>query len=84
MIDCVFITGKNYYVQVSLEEYKYVLIERTIPKYMANDIEIPSDSDRENSDEEKSDDENSNEENEKIFFINLYIYIYIYIYISGK
>ena len=41
---------------------------------MANDIEIPSDSDRENSDEENSDEENS----------NIYIYIYIYIKMVNK
>ena len=46
-----------------LEECKYVIKEKKIPKYIIDDIEIFSDSDRENSDEEKSDKENSDEEN---------------------
>ena len=63
MIDSVFRTGKNYYPQVFLEECKYVVKEKKIPKYIIDDIEISSDSDRINSDEEYSDEENSNEEN---------------------
>ena len=39
------------------------LKENKIPKYIIDDIKIPSDSDRGNSDEENSDAENSNEEN---------------------
>ena len=39
------------------------LKENKIPKYIIDDIEISSDSDRGNSDEENSDEENSNEEN---------------------
>ena len=39
------------------------LKENKIPKYIIDDIKIPSDSDRGNSDEEDSDAENSNEEN---------------------
>ena len=56
-----------------LEECKYVVKEKKIPKYIIDDIEISSDSDRENydeenaykenSDKENSDEENSNEEN---------------------
>ena len=45
-----------------LEECKYVDKEKKISKCIINDIEISSDSDRENSEEEKSDEENSNEE----------------------
>ena len=38
-----------------LEKCKYVVEEKKIPKYIINDIEISSDSDRENSGEENSD-----------------------------
>ena len=51
LIDSVFRTGKNYYPQVFLEECKYVVKEKKIPKYIIDDIEISSDSDRENSEE---------------------------------
>ena len=37
-------TGKNYNPQVLLEECKYVVKEKKIPKYITDDIEIPSDS----------------------------------------
>ena len=60
LINSVFRTGKNYYLQVFLEECKYVVKEKKIPKYIIDDIEISFDSDRENSDEENSDEENSN------------------------
>ena len=60
MIDSVFRTGKNYYPQVFLEECKYVVKEKKIPKYINDDIEIYY-SDRKNSDEENSDEENSND-----------------------
>ena len=60
MIDFVFRTGKNYYPQVFLEECKYVVNEKKIPKYVIGDIEIC------NSDRKKSDEENSNEKNLKI------------------
>ena len=63
MIDSVFRTGNNYYPILFLEEYKYVVKENKIPKYVINDIEISSNSDREDSDEKNSDEENSNEEN---------------------
>ena len=56
-IDSVFRTGKNYYPQVVLEECKYVVKEKKIPKYNIDDIEISSDSDRENSDEGNSNEE---------------------------
>ena len=60
---CNFRAGKNYYPQVFLEECKYFIKEKKIPKYIIDDVEISSDSDRENSDEENSDEENSDEEN---------------------
>ena len=63
MIDSVFRTGNNYYLQVLLEECKYVLIEKKMSKYIIDDIEISSDSDRENSHEENSNEENFDEEN---------------------
>ena len=55
MINSVFRTGKNYYPQVFLEEYKYAVEEKKTPKYIIDDV---SDSDRENSDGESSDGEN--------------------------
>ena len=89
LINSVFRTVKNYYPQVFLEECKYVVKEKKIPKYIIDNIEISSDSDRENSDEENSneensdegnsDEENSDEENQKIFFINFFS-----IYKNGK
>ena len=57
-IGSVFRTGKNYYPQVFLEKCKYVVKWRKISKYIIDDIEISSDSDRENSDKENSDEEN--------------------------
>ena len=62
-IDSVFRTGKIYYPEVFLEECKYVVKEKKIIKYVIDDIEISSDSDRENSDEQNSGEENSDEEN---------------------
>ena len=50
LINSAFRTGKNYYPQVFLVECKY--IPKEIPKYIIDDIEISSDSERENSDEE--------------------------------
>ena len=43
-----FRTGKNYYPQVFSEEYKYVIKEEKIPKYIIDDMEIPCDSNEEN------------------------------------
>ena len=63
MIDSVFRTGKNYYPQVFLEECKYVVKEKKMPKFITDNIEISSDSDREHSDGENSDEDNSREEN---------------------
>ena len=59
----VFRTGKNYYPQVFLEECKYAVKEKKIPKYIIDDIGISSDPNRENSDEENSGEKNSDEEN---------------------
>ena len=50
LIDFAFSTVKNSYPQVFLEECKYVVKEKKIPKYITDDKEISSDSDRENSD----------------------------------
>ena len=47
LIDSVFRAGKKYYPQVFLEECKYVVKEKKIPKNIIDDIEISSDSDRE-------------------------------------
>ena len=58
MIDSVFRTSQNYYPQVFLEECKYVIKEKKILKYIIDDTEISSNSDRENSDGENSDEEN--------------------------
>ena len=52
LLDSVFRTGKNYYPQVFLEECKYFVKEKKIPKYIIDDIEISSDSDEENFDKE--------------------------------
>ena len=62
MIDPVIRTGKIYYPQVFLEECKYVVKEKMIPKYITDDIEISSDSNREDSDEGNSNEENSDED----------------------
>ena len=63
MIESVFRTASNYYLQVLLEERNFVVTEKKIPKYIIADIETFSDFDRKNSDEENSDEENSSEEN---------------------
>ena len=63
MIDSVFRTGKIYYPQVFLEEWKYVIKEKKIPKDIIEDIEISSDSDRKNSDEENFNEKNFDEGN---------------------
>ena len=63
MINFVFRIGKNYYSQVFLEEFKYVVKEKKIPKYIIDDREISFDSDKSNYDEENSSEDNSDEEN---------------------
>ena len=65
MISFVFRRGTNYYPQVFLEECKYVVKKKTIPEYITEDIEIFSDSDREDSDEDISNEGNSDKENRK-------------------
>ena len=40
LIGFVFITGKNYYPHMLLEECKYVVIEKTMSEYIAIDIKI--------------------------------------------
>ena len=52
MIDTVFRTGKNYYLQMFLEQCKHAVQEKKMPEYITEDIENSSDSDRESSDEE--------------------------------
>ena len=49
LINSVFRAGKNYYPQVPLEEYIYVVKQKQIPQNITDDIEISSDSDREDS-----------------------------------
>ena len=56
---------QDYYPQVFLVECKYVVKEKKIPKCIIDDIDISSDSDRENPGEENSDQKNSDEENLK-------------------
>ena len=60
LIDCVFRINKNYYPQVFLEEWKCIVKEKKIPKYITNDSD---DSHKEESDTEDSD-EDSNFEKE--------------------
>ena len=62
MINSVFRADRYYYAQVFLEQCKYVVKEKKILKYFI-DIEISSDSDKENYDRDNSDRENSDEEN---------------------
>ena len=47
--DSLFRAGKNYYLQVFLEECKYVIKEKKIHNYITDDMEV-SDSDEVNSD----------------------------------
>ena len=66
--DSVFKAGSNYYIQVFLEDCKYVVKEKMMYKHIIDDVQISFDTDIENlvekiSNEEKSDKENSNEEN---------------------
>ena len=63
LINSVFRTGKNYYPRVFLEECKFVVKEKMIPKYIIDDTEISSNSDKENFEEESSYKESSSKEN---------------------
>ena len=69
LISSVCRTGKNYYPQVFLEECKYVVKDKKMPEYIADNIEISSDSegysDEENFDEKNSDETNSDKKNLK-------------------
>ena len=51
-IDSGFWIGKNYYPQVFLEECKYVVEDKKIPKCITDDIDISSESNEETSHEE--------------------------------
>ena len=51
LIDSVFRTGKNFHSHVFLEECKYVVKEKKMPIYTTDDIEISTDSDREDPEE---------------------------------
>ena len=80
MINSVFRTGNNYYSQVFLQEYNYVVKEKKMPMYIIGNIEISSDSDEGNSDRENYDEENpdkaskiySYKNTNKIFFYNFF------------
>ena len=63
MTHSVFRTDKNDYPEVFLEECKYVAEEKKMSKCIIEEIEISSDSDRENSDKENSHEDNFYEEN---------------------
>ena len=52
LLNSVFKTVKNYYPQMFLEECKYVVNKKKIPKYIIDDTEISSDSDGKSSEEE--------------------------------
>ena len=62
LIHSVFRTSKSYYHQVLLEWCKFVK-EKKVPEDITDNIELFSDSDREDSDEEISNGENSDEGN---------------------
>ena len=50
MIDSVYRGGKSYYPQVFLEECKYIVKDKKMPKYITDGLEISSD--EKNADEE--------------------------------
>ena len=59
LINSIFRKDKDYYPQVFLEEFKYVVKEKKTSKLITEDIETSSDdSDRVNSDEENSNEKN--------------------------
>ena len=47
LLDSIFRMGENYYPKVFLEECKYFIKEKKIHKYIIDDVEISSDSDKE-------------------------------------
>ena len=52
MMESIFRTGKKYYPQVFIEEYKYVVKEKKVTEYITNEIETSDDdSYKENSNE---------------------------------
>ena len=62
LIKSVFRTGHNYN-QVFWEEYNYIVKEKKMPEYITKNIEISSDSNREDSDQKNSNEEISYAEN---------------------
>ena len=62
MIVSVFRTGKNYYLQMFLENVNFLLKKKRCLSKSSSDYEIV-DSDKEIFSEENSDEKNSNEEN---------------------
>ena len=66
LIDSHFRKGKNYYPQVFLEECKYIVMEKEMPKYITENLVIYFEeeySDEKNHDEKVSDDKISDEKN---------------------
>ena len=60
LVDSIFRLGKKYYPQLFLKEFKYVIKESKMSKYIHEVIEICSDESNEyDSDEESSDDESN-------------------------
>ena len=59
MINSVFKTDNDYYPQVFQEECKHVFKEKKMPEFITDDIEISSDSYREDSEEENSNEKDS-------------------------
>ena len=54
---------RNYYPQVFLKERKYIVKEKKVSKSIIDNIEISSNSNKENTDEKYSDETVSDEEN---------------------
>ena len=63
IINFIFRAGKNCYPPVFLDECKYIVKGKKMTKYITNNIEISSGSDRKDSDKENSNKKNSDEEN---------------------
>ena len=63
LIDSIFRTGKNYCPQFFLEECKYVVKDKEMPKYITGNIEICSDDfDKDKESSDYFDKEHSNDE----------------------
>ena len=84
LIDSVFRTGKNYYPQVFLEQFKSVVKEKKIPKYIIDDTEISSDSDRENPARKNSDSDRENSDKENSAWIKYFFIHFFCLYKNGK